>query len=306
MSAATPPATEPDPTLVTRHHDARARIAAASPGRGLPLRSPRSGPMVPPRLPARELDGRALAELLPEHGCVWVEGAVEPARVGELRDGIDAVFDAYDRAERGEPPAPGPTWCAPLRMGDGSVHATRSWLRQGGGVFTGDSPHLYPQVVAALEDAGVVGAVTELFGTRPVGSLDKSTLRRVRPRDGIEWHQDGAFLGPEHGALNVWLSLSDCRHAPGLDVVGHRFADLVPTGTSGATYGWSVGEGVVRSGGWPVHRPDFAPGDAFLFDSLLLHRTTVDPGRPGVRHAIETWLFDPARFPPHQQVPLAL
>ncbi len=262
--------------------------------------------MAPPRLHRRELDGDALARLLPEHGCVWITGVVSRERAAELATGIDSVFDAYDRQAAGLPPRPGPDWYHPFGSGGTTVHDTRGWLRSGGGVFTADSPHLHPEVVETLEGSGLLDAVTELFGARPVSSLDKSTLRRVRPGDGIEWHQDGAFLGTDYGAVNLWLSLSDCRQAPGLDLVGRRFTDIVPTGTHGASYDWSVGEGLIREQGWTVLSPELRPGDALLFDGYLLHRSNQDPARSGVRHAVETWLFDPDRFPPHQQVPLAL
>ena len=50
-------------------------------------------------------------------------------------------------------------------------------------------------------------------------------------------------------------------------------------------------------------RPEFAPGDALLFDHLFLHRTAVDPEMTKERHAIETWFFAPSAYP-DGQIPL--
>ena len=48
------------------------------------------------------------------------------------------------------------------------------------------------------------------------------------------------------------------------------------------------------------------PGDAVLFDHLLLHRTGVDPSMTATRYATETWFFAPSAYPdPLKQVPLA-
>ena len=68
------------------------------------------------------------------------------------------------------------------------------------------------------------------------------TLRRTQPEVGTTWwHQDGAFLGADIRALNVWLSLSHCgRDAPGLDIVPRRFDRIVETGTEGAPLSWTV------------------------------------------------------------------
>jgi len=49
--------------------------------------------------------------------------------------------------------------------------------------------------------------------------------------------------------------------------------------------------------GTPVARPVFGPGDALLFDHLLLHRTAVSPGMTRDRYAIESWFFAPSAFP---------
>ncbi len=108
-------------------------------------------------------------------------------------------------------------------------------------------------------------------------------------------------------ALNVWLSLSRCGdEAPGLDIVPERLEEIVPTGTDGATFNWSVSPQVVeevtaRTG---VVRPIFEPGDAILFDEMNLHSTAADPSMPNPRYAIESWFFGLSGFPA-EYVPIA-
>ena len=98
-------------------------------------------------------------------------------------------------------------------------------------------------------------------------------------------------MGEDIRTINVWLSLSPCgRDAPGLDLVPRRFDRVVGAGTGDAVFDWSVGHATIdRLTGGRVTRPLFEPGDALLFDHLLLHRTGVHPGMTRSRYAIETW-----------------
>jgi hypothetical protein len=137
-------------------------------------------------------------------------------------------------------------------------------------------------------------------------SANKCTLRHVPLTSGTDWHQDGAFLGSGIRALNVWVALTDCGlDAPGLDVVPLRLEQVLPTGTGGATFDWSVGPAVVEglADRAPVVRPTFRAGDAMLFDDLFLHRTALDGSMTKRRYAIEAWFFAPSAYP-SGQVPL--
>ena len=132
---------------------------------------------------------------------------------------------------------------------------------------------------------------------------------RSTPTAGVGWHQDGAFLGDGVRALNVWLSLSRCGDvAPGLDIVPRRLDDIVPTGTEGATFDWSVSD---RR--WPRRRP-VRPGScgrsssrATCCSSTTCSCTRRRPTRRcrTPRYAIESWFFGPSGFP-REYVPLAL
>ncbi|MDQ5834632.1 MAG: phytanoyl-CoA dioxygenase family protein, partial [Actinomycetota bacterium] len=162
------------------------------------------------------------------------------------------------------------------------------------------------EMLEAFERTGLRQVIHGYLGERPAISIQKCTLRKVDPDSGSGWHQDGAFLGDVR-ALNVWLSLSRCGdEAPGLDVVPKRLDRIVPTGTEGAAFDWSVSPQVVEQVAAPegVIRPIFEPGDVLLFDEMNLHSTGVDPAMPNSRYAIESWFFGLSGFP-NEYVPLA-
>jgi hypothetical protein len=105
-------------------------------------------------------------------------------------------------------------------------------------------------------------------------------------------------MGRDIRSLNVWVALSECgEDAPGIDVVGRRLTEVLPTGTPGARMTWTVSPDLVReAGGDVVVRPSFAPGDVLLFDHMNLHRTAVEPEMTRDRHAIEAWFLAPSTY----------
>jgi hypothetical protein len=182
----------------------------------------------------------------------------------------------------------------------------RAWIRNSGGIWAADSPRLMFDMLELFDRVGLRRLIAGYLGERPALSLNKCTLRKVSPDAGTSWHQDGAFLGDVR-ALNVWLALSRCgEDAPGLDLVPRRLDEIVPTGTDGALFGWSVSPAVAQEAarGLEILRPTFEPGDALLFDDLFLHRTAADREMPNPRYAIESWFFGPSAFP-GEYAPLA-
>ena len=199
-----------------------------------------------------------------------------------------------------------------LRAG-ARVRRPRSWLaaafvNTGSGTWIADSPRLLFQLLETFEDLGLREKISAYLGERPAISLNKGTLRRLPPEGGTEWwHQDGAFLGEGIRSLNIWVALTRCgRDAPGMDVVAKRLDGIVEPGNRGADFDWSLSDEEVRElAGDAIVRPLFEPGDALLFDHLLLHRTGTDRGMTETRYATETWFFAPSAYPdPGEQVPL--
>jgi hypothetical protein len=160
------------------------------------------------------------------------------------------------------------------------------------------------ELLELYERLGLTGVIAGYLRESLMLSIGKTTLRRIEPVKQHDWHQDGAFLGADVRTVNVWLSLSDCgEDAPGLDIVAQRLPGVVQTGSQGARLSWTVGHGLVEDlvrEGASIASPIFRPGDALLFDQLMLHRTRVCPEMTKTRWAIESWFFTPSTFPLEQ------
>jgi hypothetical protein len=281
----------------------------------LPLAAPAGGNVEV----AQQVPVSRLAELTPElvraamldRGCLHVKGLIAPERAERFATGIDSAFDAADEHDAGSTEGRTATWYRPFKPAAGyRLGGGRRWNRDGGAIWAADSPRLMFELTDTFEQAGMRELIGGYLGERPALSMNKSVLRRVSPTTGggADWHQDGAFLGGGIKSLNVWLTLSRCGDvAPGMDVVPKRIEEIVPTGTEGANFDWSVSPSVVEevAAETGVARPVFEPGDALLFDHLFLHRTASDPAMTQSRYAIETWFFAPSTYPDNQ-VPLVL
>jgi hypothetical protein len=304
----------PDPVLEERLVTLRHGVVATMPRRppnepSLEVTAqPPSGPLTP--MDPGDLALDTLRRELAQHGCVHVRSLVARGRADALARGIDHALDAFDEsaADRGRTSAT--PWYVPFSPQEGEyrVGGRRGWVRASGALWTADSPRMLFELLEVVHDTGIGSLVEAYFGERPALSANKCTLRRVAADASTNWHQDGAFLGRHVRTLNLWLALSACgTDAPGLDIVPRRFDEILPTGTEGALFDWSVSPALAeKAAGGPgaILRPEFAPGDALLFDHLFLHRTGVTPGMTRQRWAIETWFFAPSTYP-EGQIPLA-
>jgi hypothetical protein len=279
-------------------HPAAGAGAAAS-GGSIPL-SPASGL---PEIAGDALTPSLIADAIRQHGSLLVRGLLSPAEADTLRRGVENAFDAKDAWCRGVPEDQTNPWYAPLPL-DAASSESRDWVEDGGGVWTADSPRVMFDLLDLYERHGLIDIITAHLGERPVISVNKSTLRKVPRIVGTDWHQDGAFLGTATRTLNVWLALSPCgEDAAGLDVIPRRIPYVLQTGSHGAFFDWAVGPGMVdilAAGGGAMVSPVFRPGDAMLFDQLMLHRTGKRDGLAKPRFAIETWFFAPSTYPADQ------
>jgi hypothetical protein len=264
-----------------------------------------------PSIAAEDLTADLIGGSILGRGCLLVRGLVGRGRAEQLVRGIDQVFEGRDAHAAGTAVTETTPWFDPFDAEPEyapALIAERRFVNQGSGTWIADSPRLLFELLETFVAVGLRKTIAEYLGERPAISVNKGTLRRVPPTGGTEWwHQDGAFLGKGIRSLNVWLALSHCgRHAPGIEFVPQRLDHIVETGTRGADFDWSVGEEVVENvSGATIVRPIFEPGDALLFDHLLLHRTGTDPGMTESRYATETWFFAPSAYPdPHKQIPL--
>jgi hypothetical protein len=258
-----------------------------------------------PEIAPGELSAGLLRAGILRDGCLLIRGLASPQEAQRMADNIERSFvdrntlvdggDVEDPVYREFKPDP------PYEL------IERQWVRAGGGVLAADCPALMYDVVELFDRTGLSQVIASYLGERPAMSVNKSTLRKATPESGGAWHQDGAFMG-DVKALNVWISLSHCGDtAPGLDIIPRRIDHIVPTGTEGAAFDWSVSEAVAEetAGEGGTLRPIFEPGDVLLFDDLFLHATAIDPSMTGTRYAVESWFFGPSGFPA-DYVPLAL
>ena len=253
-----------------------------------------------PEIPREKLTIKRLRSAIFRHGSLLVRGLIDEQRVARLVDDIDRSFDAYDAHAGGTPLSDTAPWFVPFEPRAADESVPREWIRDGGGVVAVDSPRSLFDVIEAFDSAGLRELITAYLGEEPLLLANKWTLRRVEPGGTPDWHQDGAFLGADIRSLDVWVSLSHCGvDAPGLDVVGRRLPGIVEVGTNGANFDWSVGPGTVEAlapDGFV--RLEFRPGDALIFDHLLLHRTAMHPDMSQRRYAIEAWFTAPSAYPP--------
>ncbi len=254
-----------------------------------------------PEIAAGQFTAQIVASGILHHGCLIVRGLVSESAVAALADGVASVFSAIEAARKAEPSPYVSSFFSPFESSDVNLASRRAAVQKGGAaVWAADSPRIFFNLVEAFEHWRIIDVVAECLGERPVLSVQKTTLRMVPPTTGTDWHQDGAFLGANIRAVNVWLSLSDCgEDAPGLDLLPRRVPYIVEKGTRGAFFDWSVGADTVRTvaRGTPIVRPVFRPGDAIIFDQLFLHRTGVGPQMTKTRCAIESWFFAPSTMP---------
>jgi hypothetical protein len=256
-----------------------------------------------PEIDRDQLSVEAVAAGIVHHGSLLVRGLVPTAELQPLVDDVDRSLGAAQRWLDGAQADETAPWFEIFEPRPPfSVGLSRRFVVEGGGVLAADAPLAMCRIIDVFEAAGLRRVLTDYLGERPALSAKKTTLRRVPPDSGSDWHQDGAFLGRDVRSVNVWVALSDCGvEAPGLDIVPKRL-DLVDTGTEGAIFDWSVGRPVVERAAAPegITRPVFCAGDALLFDDRNLHATACSPSMTKDRYAIEAWFFAPSAYPTDQ------
>jgi phytanoyl-CoA dioxygenase PhyH len=255
-----------------------------------------------PTIGAAELDVAALKGAMASHGALRVRGLLSPDRIAPLRAAIDAAIEAQEVAHTSAVEPSSPWFDRSDLVAGGQV--TRDFVRSSGGaVLAIDSPRGLYQILENIYDLGLDELVAGYFGERPALSAEKTALRRQPPGpEMIGWHQDGRFLGAAIRSLNLWVALTDCPDdAPGLEILPTRLHHILPTGTEGALFEWTVSPRYVdREFPGACIRPDFIAGDAILFDHFLLHRTWRHPQMKRPRYALESWFFAPSAYPDSQ------
>ncbi len=258
-----------------------------------------------PEIAAADLTPQLLRAGILRDGCVLVRGLVDGSDATALAAEIEQALVARDAKSAGDEAEPGLYEEFEGTEEEKGGLIAREWVSEAG-LWAADSPRVMFSMIESFERNGLRTLITEYLGETPALSVQKCTLRKVQPDTGGAWHQDGAFLG-EVNALNVWVALNRCGDvSPGLDIVPRRLDHIVPTGTDGAMFDWSVAPDVAREAALdkPILRPIFEAGDGLMFDDLFLHATGADPSMNRPRYAVESWFFGASGFP-SEYVPLA-
>lgn len=160
------------------------------------------------------------------------------------------------------------------------------------------------EVLRAVAQSPLGAVIERDLGRRAVCDVDQSWVRHGRPPHG--WHQDGAlrfdFLAhagralPSDAALDMrvcWIALTPCgEEAPGLEWVDSSLDRLLrPAELTDESVGSRFAPDLL------VH-PCLQPGDALLFDGLLLHRTHLTSAMRRARASLELRFFPGGGVPP--------
>lgn len=265
-----------------------------------------------PAVEAAALDAEALRAGVIGKGALIVRRLLDDEMVSSLVESVHESFERYDRSDHCLAPPKNDPWLSPWNFGPNKRDGrpTRDWTRRASGVLAADSPRSMFRLVDVLHRTGTVDLARQYFGAPPALSVLKTTLRKVVPNGEVSygWHQDGAFLGSDIRALNVWIALSDCGvTAPSLQMVPRRIDHVINSGGDSAVFSWTVGgdEVLAASGPQGPQWLEFEAGDVIFFDHLNLHSTAMTPEMVDERLAVEAWLFATSHFP-IDRIPLAI
>ncbi|MCC5952080.1 MAG: phytanoyl-CoA dioxygenase family protein [Acidimicrobiia bacterium] len=256
----------------------------------------------PPEVPASDLDPATLGGALLHHGSLVVRNLLDSDRSQQLLASVQRAFEALDT--RADPDAMSDVERA--RWFQRCSHDGSKPSLFGMGTATMrviDSPALVFDVVEAFHSSPLIGAIAGYLGEQPALSNNKWAIRRSKGLPFSDLHQDGAFLGDDIRTVNAWISLTHAggdSSAPSIEMVPSRLPGVLPTGGHGAAFDWTVSdEGLATMvPGVELVTPEVFPGDAVLFDELMMHRTQCrDADSSDWRWAVESWFFAPSCYP---------
>ena len=249
-----------------------------------------------PEVPAAELTTEILGGAVAHHGALIVRGVFSPEQIERSIASIESTHQRHAGLQPADAEVDG-AWFRPFPT-DRRNGVLREMVLTHGGTWMADSPSGTAQVLDELESVGVIGAIAGHLGERPYFSLQKSTLRRSEPTYNlVAWHQDGSFLDDDVRTMNVWVALSPCGGelpAPALEVIPRRIEEILPVDGVMSTHSISYDLIDELSTEMPTTVPQFAAGDALLFDEHFVHRTHLTHGMTDMRYALECWFFAPS------------
>ncbi|MEM9011019.1 MAG: hypothetical protein AAGE18_07325 [Pseudomonadota bacterium] len=262
-----------------------------------------------PEVDVRDLSIDRLRSAMHHHGALIVRNLFASRLAFEFQGEIDNVLGAAREAHRiakgnasGDRSIHSKAFFLPPEEEAGEDRLASHWfMAKTGAIETFLSPRVSHRLLDTFERLGLRGLLQAYFRDEPCVSFRKSVLRRTEPQDRRpEWHQDGAFMTENIQSLNLWVALSDCgdgTESPGMELLPKRLTSILPTGTNGAIFDWSVSGASVAEAypDTPPARPFFGAGDGIFFDHYNLHATSTGALYSQPRYAIETWFFAKSR-----------
>lgn len=266
-----------------------------------------------PEVDVEELDADTLLSGILGKGGLVVRGLMDPETVELTRSHIDRAFSARKAQAQGVASEQDERWfhrsgSLPGRPAEFATLGSED-VPTTGSIWAVDCPPAAFDLIEFYRRRGLPRVLASYFGEPATLSVKKWVLRCVEPMNGgsAGWHQDGRFLGDETiRTANLWVALSDCgdgADAPGIEIVVGNQREIYATGTHGADFDWTVGQGLVDevAQGSRVVCPRFRPGDAVFFDHYNLHRTGFGDAHTNNRYAVESWFFARSTAPGKQQ-----
>lgn len=251
-----------------------------------------------PTIDPADISADVLCDAISRQSCLLVRGLMPERDADAMVAGIDHALDAFERRRDGDTDPALDAWFLPFvpETGQDSYAMVRHMANVNGTVFAADSPHNFQRFIDICNSMGVLDILTEYFGVRPVLSVPKTTLKRVRPDTPVGWHQDIRAYGAKTRAINMWVALSSCgTDARGLAVVpvnpGGPVEDVPPPPPLVPISDETINQ--LASEGTPPQEPVFEKGDVLFFDTLLPHTTQQGSGFTRDRYAMECWFFAP-------------
>lgn len=239
---------------------------------------------------AEELTANTLRAGILQSGALFIPRFLDSPKIARMTAAIDNAMEGRIAARKKRPDRPY-EWFDQAPVGKARLFLGNEAL------LVGDSPRGLFELMETLYELHFDRVLAEYFGEPGVLSFDKCTFRRAVPNGGSSWHQDGAFMGADCRALNLWVTLSECgRDAPSLEIIPRRIDHILKTG---AYFDWDVAPELIAAelpGIDPVV-PELEPGDAFFFDHFFLHRTYRAASMTKTRYALENWFFAPSAYP---------
>jgi hypothetical protein len=253
-----------------------------------------------PEIDAAALDADLLRGALLHHGCLVVRGFFADDDVRRLRHDIDVIAERFDRWMESSQQETTPSWFEPFDPPGAELPLShRGWSGALGCYYAGDSPRSMLHLIDAFDAAGLPQLLADYLGEPALIALEKTALRRVPNSVPSAWHQDGMRFGVDTGLVNVWVALCECgTKAPTVGVIPRRAREILPL-HEGSLVEWEIDPDALRdfTGDLPRVELEMQPGDAVIFDEMLVHGTVARLDMPDRRYGADAWFFSVSGFP---------